>query len=235
MSQEAGRFNLRGRVVVITGGGKGIGKVYSDEFARAGASVVAADIDDVAANAVAAHITERGDQAIGVRVDVADSASCEAMAQAVLARYGAIDVLVNNAALMSALPRRSWMEIPPAEWDSVMAVNLRGIFLCCRAVFPTMQKRGYVSQDLVKAIDKMKGIEGQLRGMRGANYTGEMKAVGEKLSSAKKTVRDSIDVSRDTARPLTKQRRDDMRNAMDEAVPTEFKDWVKEYYKSLSQ
>lgn len=99
----------------------------------------------------------------------------------------------------------------------------------------TMQKRGYVSQDLVKAIDRMKNIEGQLRGMRGANYTGEMKAVGEKLNSAKKTVRDSIDVSRDTARPLTKQRRDDMRNAMDEAVPTEFKDWVKEYYKSLSQ
>ncbi|MEI6234029.1 MAG: hypothetical protein WCT04_13320 [Planctomycetota bacterium] len=98
-----------------------------------------------------------------------------------------------------------------------------------------MQKRGYVSQDLVKAIDKMKGIEGQLRGVRGANYTGEMKAIGEKLSSAKKTVRDSIDVSRDTSRPLTKQRRDDMRNAMDEAVPSEFKDWVKEYYKSLSQ
>ena len=98
-----------------------------------------------------------------------------------------------------------------------------------------MQKRGYVSQDLVKAIEKMQTIEGQLRGMRGANYTGEMKAVGEKLNSAKKTVRDSIDVSRDTARPLTKQRRDDMRNAMDEPVPTEFKDWVKEYYKSLSQ
>ena len=143
MSQQTDRFDLRGRVVVITGGGKGIGKVYSDEFARAGASVVAADIDDVAANAVAAQITERGDKAIGVRVDIADAASCEAMAQTALDRYGTIDVLVNNAALMSALPRRSWMEIPPEEWDAVMAVNLRGMFLCCRAVFPTMQQRNY--------------------------------------------------------------------------------------------
>ncbi len=98
-----------------------------------------------------------------------------------------------------------------------------------------MQKRGYVSQDLVKAIEKMQTIEGQLRGVRGANYTGEMKGVSEKLSSAKKSVRDSIDVSRDSSRPLTKQRRDDMRNAMDEPVPSEFKDWVKEYYKALTQ
>src|SRR5579862_3855198 len=98
-----------------------------------------------------------------------------------------------------------------------------------------MQKRGYVSQDLSKAIERMKTIEGQLRGMRGANYTGEMKGVSEKLNAAKKTVRDSIDVNRDTSRPLTKQRRDDLRNAMDEEVPSEFKDWVKEYYKALSQ
>ena len=143
MSQQTDRFDLRGRVVVITGGGKGIGKVYSEEFARAGASVVAADIDEVAANAVAAQITERGDQAIGVRVNIADASSCEAMAQTVLDRCGTIDVLVNNAALMSTLARRSWTEIPPEEWDAVMAVNLRGMFLCCRAVFPTMKKRNY--------------------------------------------------------------------------------------------
>lgn len=143
MSQVPGRFDLHGRVVVITGGGKGIGKVYATEFARAGALVVAADIDENAATGVAAQIVQHGDQAIGVRVDVADAASCEAMAETVLSRFGKIDALVNNAALMSTLARRSWMEIPPAEWDDVMAVNLRGMFLCCRAVFPTMQKRGY--------------------------------------------------------------------------------------------
>ena len=68
------------------------------------------------------------------------------MAKAALDRFGAIDVLINNASLMSVLPRRSWLEIPVDEWDRVMAVNLRGTFLCCRAVFPAMkaQQRGKI-------------------------------------------------------------------------------------------
>ena len=137
------RFDLEDRVLIVTGGGKGIGKVYAEEMARAGARVVAADIDGEAAEAVAAQIRERGDEAIGLRVDIADPASCEAMAAAVLERYDVIDGLVNNAALMSTLPRRSWFDIPVEEWDRVMAVNLRGLFLCCQAVFPTMKERGY--------------------------------------------------------------------------------------------
>jgi 3-oxoacyl-[acyl-carrier protein] reductase len=68
------------------------------------------------------------------------------MVEAVLKRYGTIDVLINNASLMSTLPRRSWLEIPIEEWDRVMAVNLRGMFLCCRAVFPAMRagRRGKI-------------------------------------------------------------------------------------------
>jgi 3-oxoacyl-[acyl-carrier protein] reductase len=137
----ATRFDLAGRVVIITGGGKGIGRVYSQEFARAGAKVVAADIDGAAAEAVAKEIVAQGHQAVGLRSDVADAASTEAMADAALERFGAIDVLINNASLMSVLPRRSWLEIPEDEWDRVMAVNLRGLFLCCRAVFPAMKKQ----------------------------------------------------------------------------------------------
>lgn len=137
------RFDLNGRVVIITGGGKGIGKVYSEQFARAGAKVVSADLDEPAAIAVASEITGRGEQAISIGVDISDPLSCAAMTQAVLEQYGTIDVLVNNAAMMSTLARRSWMEIPPEEWDSVMAVNLRGMFLCCKSVFPTMQAKGY--------------------------------------------------------------------------------------------
>jgi 3-oxoacyl-[acyl-carrier protein] reductase len=137
------RFDLKRRVVIITGGGKGIGKVYSEQFARAGARVVAADIDGDSAQAVAAAITTNGGEAIGLRVDISDQASTEAMAAAVLERFGTIDALVNNAALMSTLARRSWFEIPVEEWDAVMAVNLRGMFLCCRAVYPTMRECGY--------------------------------------------------------------------------------------------
>jgi 3-oxoacyl-[acyl-carrier protein] reductase len=137
------RFDLNGRVVIITGGGKGIGKVYSEQFAKAGARVVAADIDGDSAQTVAAAITANGGEAIGLRVDISDQASTEAMSAAVLERFGTIDALVNNAALMSTLARRSWFEIPVEEWDAVMAVNLRGMFLCCRAVYPTMRERGY--------------------------------------------------------------------------------------------
>jgi len=136
------RFDLAGRVVVITGGGKGIGKVYAAEFARAGARVVAADIDGAAAETIAAGITAEGGEAIGFATDIADAHATEIMAAKALERFGAIDVLINNASLMSALPRRSWLEIPVDEWDRVMAVNLRGMFLACRAVFPAMKAQG---------------------------------------------------------------------------------------------
>src|SRR5579862_7199994 len=140
------RFDLEGRVAVITGGGKGIGKVYATEFARAGARVVAADIDGAAAEEVAAGIVRANGEAIGMKTDVADEASTQAMAKAAIDRFGGIDILINNASLMSVLPRRSWLEIPVDEWDRVMAVNLRGMFLSCRAAFPAMkaQKRGKI-------------------------------------------------------------------------------------------
>ena len=135
------RFDLTGRVVIITGGGKGIGKVYAEEFARAGARVVAADIDGAAAKSVADGLNAQGMDSVGLETDIASEASTTKMAQTALDRFGAIDVLINNASLMSVLARRSWMEIPLEEWDRVMAVNLRGMFLSCRAVFPVMQAR----------------------------------------------------------------------------------------------
>jgi 3-oxoacyl-[acyl-carrier protein] reductase len=140
------RFDLENRTVIVTGGGKGIGKVYAQEFAKAGARVVTADIDEAAAKAVAQALTAEGRQALGLAVDIASEESANAMAKATLEKFGAIDVLINNASLMSVLPRRSWLEIPVDEWDRVMAVNLRGMFLCCRAVFPAMktQKRGKI-------------------------------------------------------------------------------------------
>src|ERR1700757_1921933 len=140
------RFNLTGRTVIITGGGKGIGKVYSQEFAKAGARVVAADIDGAAAKSVAEALAAQSFETLGLATDIASEESTQAMARAALERFDAIDVLINNASLMSVLPRRSWLEIPVEEWDRVMAVNLRGMFLSCRAVFPAMkaQKRGKI-------------------------------------------------------------------------------------------
>src|SRR4030095_8199751 len=110
------RFGLSGRSIIITGGGKGIGKVYAQEFAKAGARVVAADIDGAAAQSVAEARAAPGVETIGLAPDIASEESTKAMAQAALERFGAIDVLVNNASLMSVLPRRSWLEIPGEEW-----------------------------------------------------------------------------------------------------------------------
>ena len=139
---DNGLFDLAGRAVIVTGGGKGIGKTYVQAFAEAGARVVAADIDAAAAAAVADELTAAGHTVAALGTDIADPASVAAMAKATLDRFGRIDVLVNNASLMSVLPRRSWLEIPVDEWDRVMAVNLRGLFLCCQAVFPAMRREG---------------------------------------------------------------------------------------------
>src|SRR5690242_11093718 len=95
------RFDLTNRTVVITGGGKGIGKVYAREFARVGARVVAADIDGEAAEVVAAEATQDGGEALGLATDIADPAAVDALARATLERFGGIDVLINNASLMS--------------------------------------------------------------------------------------------------------------------------------------
>jgi 3-oxoacyl-[acyl-carrier protein] reductase len=140
------RFDLTGRTVIVSGGGKGIGKVYVEEFARAGARVLAADIDEAAAKSVAGALSGEGCNVVGLAVDIASEESNKAMAAAALECFERIDVLVNNASLMSVLPRRSWLEIPVEEWDRVMAVNLRGMFLSCRAVFPAMQanRRGKI-------------------------------------------------------------------------------------------
>jgi 3-oxoacyl-[acyl-carrier protein] reductase len=140
---------LKEKVVVITGGGHGIGKAYCLGFAQAGSRVVIADIDETAAANVAAQINqEDSSQAHAVHVDVADEQSTKRMAAAALQRCGGIDVLINNAAIFATVPmNRGRIEtITPEEWDSLMAVNLKGVFFCCRAVLPTLraQKSGKI-------------------------------------------------------------------------------------------
>jgi len=133
---------LGGRVAIVTGGGLGIGQAYCQGLARAGAAVVVADIDREAAAKVAASIRSQGGRALDVWVDVTDPAATEEMAAAAHRAFGRIDVLVNNAALYSALTRRPFHQIDVAEWDRVMAVNLKGLFLCVRAVYPYMRAQG---------------------------------------------------------------------------------------------
>ncbi len=134
---------LKDRVVIITGGAHGIGKAYALAFGRAGARVIIADIDAAAHQVAAEMIKGTHASAIALRTDVSDEASTKEMATRTLERFGRIDVLINNAAVFSVVPmNRGRIEtIDPEEWDRLMAVNLRGLFFCCRAVLPTMRRQ----------------------------------------------------------------------------------------------
>jgi len=133
-------MRLSDRVVIVTGGARGIGRAYCLGVAAEGARVVVADVADP--KPTVAEIEARGAQALAVACDVSREADTQRLATETLARFGRIDVLVNNAALYGTLKRRTFMEIPVEEWDRVMAVNLRGLFLCARAVFPAMRAQG---------------------------------------------------------------------------------------------
>jgi 3-oxoacyl-[acyl-carrier protein] reductase len=140
---------LKDGVVIVTGGAHGIGKAYCLAFGKSGSRVVVADIDEPAAEQVAGQITDDiGARALAVYVDVSEEKSTKDMAAAVLQRFDRIDVLVNNAAIFATIPmNRGRIEtITSEEWDQLMAVNLKGLFFCCRAVLPAMraQKSGKI-------------------------------------------------------------------------------------------
>jgi 3-oxoacyl-[acyl-carrier protein] reductase len=134
---------LDGKVVIVTGGGHGIGRAYCLGIAREGGKAVVADLDGAAAERVAREIEDADGEALAVHTDVARFGSCEEMARKTLDRFGQIDGLINNAAVFVSVPvaRGGWQEIREEEWDRVMAVNVKGVWLCSRAVAPAMQER----------------------------------------------------------------------------------------------
>jgi len=135
---------LKDKVVIVTGGGHGIGRAYCLGFGGVGAQVVVADIDEPAATEVAKEVNTQTDaKSLSIKVDVANEASTQAMVKTILDQYGRIDILVNNAAIFATIPmnRGGIDTIDPAEWDRMMAVNLKGLFFCCRAVLPAMRQQ----------------------------------------------------------------------------------------------
>ena len=134
---------MDGKVVVVTGGGNGIGRAYCQGIAKDGGAVVVGDINGAAAEGVAKAIVDSGGKAVSVEVDVANSASCKEMAKKALDSFGKIDGLINNAAIFMSVPvtKGGWEDIDEQEWDRVMAVNVKGLWLTSRAVVPAMQQR----------------------------------------------------------------------------------------------
>lgn len=132
-------MKLEGKVAIVTGAGQGLGRAYSLRFAAEGAKVAVADINDANAEQVVKEIEATGAEAIAVHVDVADEASTQAMADAVVARWGRIDILMNNAGIFFDLEQTN------NSLDylrKVLDVNMIGPWLCTRAVLPTMRAQG---------------------------------------------------------------------------------------------
>lgn len=135
-------FRLDGKVAIVTGGGGDIGRTYGRALCEAGAAVALADLNGGAAKEAAAALVSEGYRAIPVTVDVTDPESTMSMAAQTVEAFGGIDVLVNNAALMTEIPQVDLLELPPEWFDRVMRVNAMGALLCTRAVKPSMVERG---------------------------------------------------------------------------------------------
>jgi NAD(P)-dependent dehydrogenase (short-subunit alcohol dehydrogenase family) len=132
--------NLEGKVAIITGAARGLGREYAERLAQEGAAVVVGDVRDCGETVAA--IESAGGRTVGVTLDVADAASCEAAAKAAEESFGRIDVLVNNAALYGGLKGGRFESLDPDEWDQCMAVNVTGMWNCCKAVVGGMRHAG---------------------------------------------------------------------------------------------
>jgi 3-oxoacyl-[acyl-carrier protein] reductase len=132
-------MDVRDKVVAITGAARGLGQEFARSLAAAGARVIAADINDCAAT-LELVAAENGN-GIAARLDVTDPHSARAMIEAGIQAFGRIDALINNAALYGALHGGRFDAIDEAEWDAAMAVNVKGIWNCCKAAVPAMRQR----------------------------------------------------------------------------------------------
>jgi len=133
-------MKFKDKVVIITGSARALGKDYALYFAKEGAKIVACDIKDCADTVK--QIQAIGSESLAIPVDVTSEERTAEMAKKTFERFGRIDVLINNAAIYAEIVRKPFYQISAEEWDKVMAVNMKGVFLCSKAVFPYMKEQG---------------------------------------------------------------------------------------------
>lgn len=133
------QFSLDGKIALIVGGGRGIGAGIAMSLAEAGADVLVADFDAELAGGTASEIEKLGRRSAAITVDVRDPASVQAMIATVERDFGKLDIAVNNAGIVSL---GSVAELTVQQWDDLMTINLRGVFLCCQAELALMRKGG---------------------------------------------------------------------------------------------
>ena len=131
---------LSGRVVIVTGAGRGMGRAVAVRLAKTGASVAVNDLEPAAADETAELVISQGGTAIAVAGDISDSSFVESLVLETVEEYGDVNILVNAAGI---LRRTAVFDIPEAEWDLVMNVNLKGTFLCSKTVLTSMRRSGW--------------------------------------------------------------------------------------------
>jgi 3-oxoacyl-[acyl-carrier protein] reductase len=157
------------KVVLITGAARGLGAEYAARFAERGARLVVSDLQDC--NSTVATCRERGAEALGTVTDVTDLDGVKALVETATQRFGRVDVLINNAALFGNLTFAPFDRLSETEWDAAMAVNVKGVWNCCRAVVPAMRDAGGGS---IVNISSLAAVYGMPNGL---HYTTSKAAV----------------------------------------------------------
>jgi 3-oxoacyl-[acyl-carrier protein] reductase len=133
---------LKDKVAIITGAGRGLGKAFALRFAEEGAKLLLPDISLERAQNTAGEIKSKGGEAYAMLTDISDEKATQKMADEVVRLYGKVDILLNNAALYYGVERRNWDAWTVKDWDRMFEINVRGTYLCCKAVAPIMVRAG---------------------------------------------------------------------------------------------
>jgi NAD(P)-dependent dehydrogenase (short-subunit alcohol dehydrogenase family) len=150
-----------GKVVIVTGGALGMGKSTAIEFAKEGAAVVVADVNEAAGSALAEQLTKQDLQALFVLADVSRGADCRRVVEAAVARFGGVDVLFNNVGIQPPSTYLNAEETPEEVWDRILDVNLKSHFLMAKYAIPEIRKRGggaIVNNASVQGLQSMKRV-----------------------------------------------------------------------------
>ena len=139
-NQATSLFELKGRVALVTGGGSGLGRIFCEALAEFGADIAIGDIDEEGARKTAETIRKLGRRSLVVRADVTHPGDVQQMIEETVGKLGAVDILINNAGIMTKANKVA--DMPVEDWDRVIAVDLKGVFLCTRAVLPVMVRQG---------------------------------------------------------------------------------------------
>ncbi len=149
-------MQLENKVALVTGAARGLGRAYAETLAAEGAAVIAGDVRDCAETV--AGIEAAGGQARSLKLDVTEMASCEAASGRAVEDFGRLDILVNNAALYGSLSGGRFETIAEADWDATMAVNVKGIWNCCKAAVPAMRDSGGGSISNISSLAAVYGL-----------------------------------------------------------------------------